>query len=129
MASIAFERCAEFTFPLAALPTLARPERASSDVTTRTRQLAEAMGRAVLEVDADVFTSAAVAFRKAVATAREIFAIGARREVHPREAAGLLRHPGVLPWREIEDAYGIGSAFADVRMGVEWPKDEPEAAA
>ena len=80
--------------------------------------LARAMSRDAEEVEAGVFAAAALAFQKAVKVARDVLLIAARSEVDPNngEHRAKVYHPGILPWSKVVEGYGVGSAFADVRL-------------
>lgn len=110
--------------PLAALSTPCPPFPLAEGIGSDVVALARAMGRDAEEVEAGVFKAAALAFRKATKVAREVLLLATRSEIDPNngEHRAMTYHPGVLPWRDVVAGYGVGSAFADVRMDHEWPE-------
>jgi hypothetical protein len=77
-----------------------------------------AMGRDVLEVEAECFTAMHRAFLRTVHSAMGDLANAPRFFADPNR---LNRHPGVLSPQKVIIAYGIGCSFADVAIGREWP--------
>jgi hypothetical protein len=113
-----------YSAPLAALLTPCPPIPDAEGIGSDVVALARAMGRDAEEVEAGVFQSATMAFRKAIKVAREVLLLAARSEIDPNsgEHLSLIYHPGVLPWSKVVEGYGVGCSFVDVRMGRAWPE-------
>lgn len=103
---------------LAALQAPCPPFPLAEGIGSDVVALARAMGRDAEEVEAGIFAAASLAFQKAIKVAREVLLLAARTEVDPNngEHRSMTYHPGVLPWSKVVEGYGVGSAFADVRL-------------
>jgi len=115
-----------------ALPFLPRQTHSHAHIPARTSKphpvvafKASAMGRNVLEVEADCFTAANRAFRRSVAGAAEILREAYTAEVDPFRDKERVRHAGVLSFVEIVEAYGIACSFVDGMLGLNWPEENP----